>query len=55
MAFKILAGIVAVVLMLLYLGPIALKLKEPALTLVIVVGIGLMLIDLWQSWQSKGD
>lgn len=55
MAFKILAGIVAMVLMLAYLGPIVLKLRDPALAGVILVGIVMMLVDLWQSLQSKGD
>lgn len=55
MGLKIVAGIVAVVLMLAYLGPIVLKLQEFALTLVILSGIVLMLIDLWQSMQSKSD
>ena len=55
MALKIVAGIVAIVLMLAYLAPIVLKLQETALTLVIIIGIVLMLIDLWQSLQSKND
>ena len=55
MAFKIFAGIVAVVLMLAYLAPIVIKLREPALTIVILVGIVMMLVDLYQSMQSKGD
>lgn len=55
MAFKVVAGILAVVLMLLYLGPVVLKLRDPALTGVIVIGLVLMLVDLWQSLQSKGD
>jgi len=55
MIFKIIAGLVAVTLMLVYLLPIMLKLQEPALTLVILTGIVMMLIDLWQSLQSKND
>ncbi|MCR4347987.1 MAG: hypothetical protein NUV55_12425 [Sulfuricaulis sp.] len=55
MAFKIIAGIVAMALVLVYLGPVVLKLWDPALTLVILVGILMMLVDLWQSLQSKGD
>ena len=41
--------------MLVYLGPVMLKLKDPALILVMLIGIALMLIDLWQSLQSKTD
>jgi hypothetical protein len=55
MAFKVLAGILAAALLMVYLAPIVLKLRDPALTIVAVVGIALMLIDLWQSLQSKGD
>lgn len=55
MIYKYIAGIVAVLLMLVYLGPVVLKLWDPALTLVILIGIVMMLVDLWQSLQSKGD
>ncbi|MDH3311496.1 MAG: hypothetical protein OEM95_12595 [Gammaproteobacteria bacterium] len=55
MTFKIFTGIVAVMLMLVYLGPVVLKLWNPALTLVIIIGIVLMLVDLWESLQSKSD
>jgi hypothetical protein len=55
MKFNIIAGIVAVALMVVYLGAVIVKLWDPALTLVILIGIALMLIDLWQSLQSKND
>lgn len=55
MGIKIFSGIVAVTLMLMYLGPIAFKLKEPALIMVIITGFVMMLVDLWQSLQSKDD
>jgi hypothetical protein len=55
MAIKIFSGIVAVILMLVYLAPVMLKLRDPALVLVMLVGIALMLVDLWQSLQSKND
>lgn len=55
MIYKYIAGIVAMLLMLVYLGPVVLKLWDPALTLVILIGIVMMLVDLWQSLQSKGD
>ena len=55
MTSKIFAAIVAVILMLMYLGPVMLKLKEPVLVGVILIGIVLMLIDLWQSLRSKSD
>ena len=55
MAIKIFSGIVAVALMLVYLGPVIVKLRDPALSLVILIGIALMLLDLWQSLKSKSD
>lgn len=55
MAFNIIAGIVAVILMLVYLGPVVIKLGDPALIIVIFVGFVMMLIDLWQSLQSKDN
>lgn len=55
MAVKIVAGVVAVALMLLYFGPIVVKLRDPALAAVVLVGLVMMLVDLWQSLQSRGD
>jgi hypothetical protein len=55
MIFKYIAGIVAILLLLVYLGPVVIKLKDPALVLVMLTGFVMMLIDLWQSLQSKGD
>ena len=55
MAFKILAGVVAMVLMIGYLAPPIYKLKDVALAIVIAIGIVMMLVDLVQSLQSKDD
>ena len=55
MAFKILAGVVAMVLMIAYLAPPIFKLKDVALAIVIAIGVVMMLADLWQSLQSKDD
>jgi hypothetical protein len=55
MAFKILAGVVAMVLMIAYLAPPIFKLKDVALAIVIVIGVVMMLVDLVQSLQSKED
>jgi hypothetical protein len=55
MAFRIFAGLVAVALMLLYLVPPVIKLKDFELGAVILVGLAMMLVDLWQSIQSKDD
>ena len=55
MLFKYLCGSLAVVLMLAYLLPPLIKLKEPDLAIAIIIGLVMMLIDLWQSLQSKED
>ena len=55
MPIKIFAAAVAVVLFLSYLGAPVLKLKDMALGVVILIGITMMLVDLWQSLQSKED
>lgn len=55
MPLKIFAGIVAVMLLLAYVVPAMIKLRDPALILVMLVGIALMLVDLWESLQSKND
>lgn len=53
MPVKIFAALVAVVLLVGYLVPVVLKLKEVALGVVIAVGIALMLFDLWQSFHER--
>jgi hypothetical protein len=55
MALKIFAGLVGVVLLLIYVAPVVLKLKEIPLWCVALLGVGMMLVDLWQSLQSKED
>ena len=53
MAFKILAGIFAIALMVVYIGAIAMKLKDPALFVVGFVGLAMAIVDLWQSLKEK--
>lgn len=55
MGVKIVAGLVAVILVLGYLLPPMFKLKDVALGVVICIGIAMMLVDLWQSAKSKDD
>jgi hypothetical protein len=55
LTLKIIAGLLAVFLMLLYLSPVVWKLKAPALTIVVLIGVAMMLVDLWQSLKSKED
>lgn len=55
MRFQIVAGIVAAALVILYIAPVVVKLKDVALTAVASIGIVLMLIDLWQSLKAKDN
>ncbi len=55
MPIKIFAGIVAVALIIAFLVPVVLKLKDISLGVVILIGLAMMLVDLWQSLQSKDD
>jgi len=55
MPYKIVAGIVAAALLLIYMAPVVLKLHDVALWVIVLIGLGMMLVDLWQSLQSKED
>ena len=55
MPIKIFAAIVAVVLVVTFLMPVVFKLKQISLGVIILIGIGLMLLDLWQSLKSEDD
>lgn len=55
MPLKIFAGVVGVVLLLAYIAPVVVKLKEIALWCVALLGVAMMLVDLWQSLRSKED
>ncbi|MEK7362205.1 MAG: hypothetical protein AAB133_09025 [Pseudomonadota bacterium] len=55
MPIKIFAAIVAVALMLAFLLAPVFKLKDVALGVIILIGLAMMLVDLWQSLQSKDD
>ena len=54
MPIKIAAGVLAVLLLLAYLLPIAWKLKDASLWIVIGIGIAMMLVDLVQSLRNGG-
>ena len=55
MPYKIVAGIVAAALMLSYMAPVVWRLQDTALWIVAGIGAVMMLVDLWQSLQSKDD
>jgi len=53
MPVKLLAAVVAVALMLAYLLPLILKLKEVSLAVVVAIGVAMMLRDLWESLRTS--
>lgn len=55
MGIKIFAAFVAVVLVIGFLSPVVMKLKDVALACIILIGIVMMLVDLWQSLRAKED
>jgi len=55
MAYRIISAIVAVVLLLAFLLPIVIKLKEISLGVVVLIGLALMARDLWESLQEKDE
>lgn len=55
MAFKILASIVAAALLLIFIGPVVVKLKSVALSVVVLIGVSMMVVDIWQSIRSTDD
>jgi hypothetical protein len=55
MIFKAIAGIFAAALLLIYVGPVVLRLKDTALWVIALIGVGMMLVDLWQSLRAKDD
>lgn len=55
MPYKIFAGVVAAVLMVAYMAPVVWRLQDVALWIVAGIGAVMMLVDLWQSLQSKDD
>ena len=55
MPVKIFSGLVALSLLLAYLAPLVFKLKQVSLGVVVLIGVVMMLVDLWHSLQSKDD
>lgn len=53
MIFKLIAGVVAAALVLTYVLPPAIKLKDVALGIVIAIGVVMMLVDLYQSLRRN--
>jgi hypothetical protein len=55
MLFRILASIVAAALLIVFISPVVIKLKSVALIVVVLIGLTMMFIDIWQSLKSKDD
>jgi len=55
MKYKYFAAILASGLVIAYVAPVIFKLREVSLTIVVLIGIGMLLVDLWQYLHSKGD
>jgi len=53
MAVKLIAGIIAAVLLMAFLGSVILKLREFALGAVMLIGIVMMLVEFWETLQEK--
>ena len=53
MVLKIIAGIISVALLFAYIGPVVLRLNEIALWVIVLLGLGMMLVDLWESLKEK--
>jgi len=53
MAFKILASVVAAALLIVFIAPVVIKLKEMSLIVVALIGLTMMIVDIWQSLKSN--
>ena len=52
MRFDVLASIVAILLFLAYFGPVVAKLKEIPLAMVVLGGVVLVAVDVWESLKD---
>lgn len=55
MPYRIFCGIVAAALLILFVGPVVIKLKEPSLIAVVLIGVTMMVVDIVQSLKSGQD
>lgn len=46
---KLFFGLIGAVLMIAFLASFVIKIKEPAMLIVVLVGVVMMLVDLWQA------
>lgn len=55
MIVKYVAALLAITLFIIFNGAIAVKMKESALTIVILIGFVMMAVDLYQSLKRQDD
>lgn len=55
MLYKVLASIVAAALLIIFISPVVVKLKDIALSAVVLIGLTMMIVDIWHSLRSKED
>ena len=53
MPVKLIFGVIAGLLVLAFLGVIVVKLEEASLTLIVLIAVGMMAYDLWESLREK--
>ncbi|MDA1118776.1 MAG: hypothetical protein O2979_12415 [Proteobacteria bacterium] len=55
MISKIVAGIIAAALLIVFVGPVVIKLKDVALSVVVLIGLTMMIVDIWHDMRTKDD
>ncbi|MEO8567279.1 MAG: hypothetical protein ABI541_12910 [Betaproteobacteria bacterium] len=55
MPFKIVGAVVAAALLILFISPVVVKLKDVALSVVVLIGLVMMVTDIWHALRSKDD
>jgi hypothetical protein len=53
MGLRLVFGVIAMLLVLAFLGVIVLKLKEVSLAVIVLIGVAMMAYDLWESLREK--
>lgn len=55
MIFKIIGSILAASMLIVFIGPVAIKIKDVAFSIVVLIGLTMMIVDIWQALKSKED
>lgn len=55
MRVEVFASILAAALLILFIGPVVVKLKDVALSTVVLIGLIMMITDIWHALRSKDD